>query len=213
VVQIFDGSSPPQRLNPETKLTTLSGTPFITYDPDKDMLVISGSSAADKDLFYHFATQRWGNGPALLATNVPVVGDGTARVTHYESDTTTRPDKWHVLSGSWDKYPALQASEIDGTSSVQSGLYGSADQKTQFSRVTPILSLRAPAETAALTWTAVRERHDTGSGSSGSASESSQRKRFDFNVVDNFGYFQVTFTDNRVAISDIAVTMKPAGRE
>lgn len=201
----YDGANPPIQTNPLTEIP--AGT--IIYDPIKNRFSVSASAAV-----YYFdpVTMAWGRSSAPYSGApyaIPVVGS-------YESSggTSLTPTAWaKTATNTLSIWSPLNA--VAGTSYLQTAMFGRTDRKTQFARATPLhrkrLSLGTPS--VALSLTTFREREDTGAQTTTAVTESPFRKRFDFNVTDNYAKFKFTYTDLDVEVDDVMVKSQDAGED
>ena len=212
----FDGVSAPRRVNPLTKIPIGR----IEYNPQQDTFAVVNSAAATlgQTHFYCPTSDAWGYSStpipgAAAATYMPVSGDFSAR-----GEKSTMPVFYAThTSNQVTRYAhGTPVGDIASSCYLQTAMAGSTDAKTLFSRLTPILRRRRDlgADSAALVVTTFRELTDTSAQvTSSSITESSTRKRFDFNYSDNFARFKVTFTALDVEVDDYLIAQKPAGKE
>lgn len=221
---LYDGSSPPVRLNP---LTTIPAG-FPTYDPVSDRAIVwqpyqvSGSVWRVKIRSYSFRDDLWGSQSEVTASGtngaVPFRGDQSATFTGSESGTPLRVLIAATGGGGNLSYKLPVAPTSSSSCYLQTAKVGRADRKTFFDRLTPLLRRRTDlgTDSASLELTLFREREDTSAQTTRTISESSTRKRFDLSggaSTDNFARFKVTWTALDVEVDDFAISSKDAGTD
>jgi hypothetical protein len=212
-IYYFDGVSAPRRVNPLTKV--VAGR--MGYNPQQDTFFIAESDVSGVVYFYNATIDAWGFASTpftgINSTQKPVLGDFSAR-----SEKSTMPVYYKATAADTITRYAHGATVGDnpGTCYLETAMLGKPDEKTHFSRVTPILRRRRDlgADSASLRLTLFREMHDTTAQTTRTISESTDRKRFDLaggTCTDNFARFKVTFADLDVEVDDFLITQKHAG--
>jgi hypothetical protein len=218
----FDGVSYPRLVNPLTALTPETSNVVVNYDPRADMFSVfaAGSSAPwNRGYFYCPAMDAWGKNLTPItntqtAIAYPVMGDYAARAV---VERSPQPVMWNKESANKLKRYShgTPIGEIASSCYIETTKVGSAAAKMQFTRCTPLLGRRVDlgTDSAALSVSTFREREDTSAQATTPITESTLRKRFDFNLTDNFARFKVTWAALDVGVDDIAVEAKPAGKD
>jgi hypothetical protein len=229
-VFLFDGASPPRRLNP---LTTVAMGVYSVYryNPALDTLCIApafGSNATGfmdvangtQALYYYysFESDAWGCGVGS-ATEIPTSGTsvnqgvlqgdwipGTAG-----SIASNKPVYWAYrgTANTLSRNSQLQATSCY----LQSSKVGRVDGQTTFSRLIPLLRRRTDlgTDSASLTFELFNELEDTSAATSRTVTESTNRRRFDLlggAASAPFGRFKVTWTALDVEVDDFNVNSK-----
>jgi len=218
-IYLFDGASAPIRVNPLTQIPEGK----MTYDPTYARLFVQNANGTGAQYFCH-ESGAWGIDTASTTGTapVPLLGDLSAHVDAaylpYPSSLPTMYEK--VNANNITRYehttqPAPVAAR--GTPFVQTSRIGKMDQKTKFSRVTPILrrrtALSGGANTASCTADFYRERDDSSTVVSKTVAEATNRHRFDVTQEENYGQFKVTWTGADVEIDDVLVVTAPGAKE
>jgi hypothetical protein len=226
---LFDGVSPPRICNRLTSITAgnaflPTAPPGILHDPQSNIYTVTTQNVG---YFYNADMDAWGYKSTLMAgidsqlslLTVPIYGDFTAR-----SAVTPMPEFYGrtavTLAGGvpW----TFTRFALDTTLAnipnhyLQSSMFGRADQKTAFSRLTPRLRRRNGSGTAALSATFYRELENTTAETTLAITESTVRKRFDVTgqgSTDNFARFKVTYNALDVEVEDFTPAGVPAGKD
>lgn len=233
-VYLFDGTSEPVCLNPETTINVEASFGVFIYDPRSDMLCIAPSFGSDATghayvdgatttsicvyYYYNFKTGAWGNGYGNaneIRTSTAQNGQSGVLRGSYgaRAENSSKPAFWVIDSASSHTlYRNASSSPASGTTcSLQISKLGRADGKTRFSRLTPLLRSRSDlgSGSAAAQFDLFTEREDTSTSNSRTGiAESTTRKRFDLlggTCEDTFGRFKVTWTSLNVEVDDFLV--------
>lgn len=225
---LFDGSSPPRRLNPLTTIPVETIVGVFTYDPSTDMLCIAPSQGSNEDgenaggssslyYYYSFLADAWGQGfgssteippSAQSAASGVVRGDWLNRL----ESTSPKPTFWVALGDTTDDmYRNTAAYPAGSYCQVVSSKYGRPDGKTTFSRLIPLLRRRTDlgTDSAVAALELFREREDTTATTTRtSIAESSYRKWFDLGGgtnADNFARLYALWTNLDIEVDDFLV--------
>lgn len=226
-IYLFDGASPPRRLNPDTTIPVATIMGVFTYNPVDDVVTISpsqgssanGANAAGALSFYYyysFPADAWGTGfgnageipPSAQSTASGVLrGDWANRY-----DASPRPTFWMAKGNSSTDMRRNSAAYPTGAyCQVVSHKYGRIDGKTTFDWVQPVLRRRTDlgTDSAICAMELFREREDTtATVTRNNLAESGLRKRFDLKggaCSDNFGRFYVLWTNLDIEVDDLMV--------
>ena len=238
-VYLFDGSSTPVQLDPLTNLDDCHAV--FLYDPIEDRLVLApslGSSASgvintatsttipSVYYYYSFASGAWGSGVGNDSENFENgtnftllnLGNGVLQGDYYSrSEASSKPVFWRyktVTTGAFFRNAPL-APASGASCYLQTAMLGRPDAKTFWDRLTPLLRRRTDlgTDTATLSIELYRERHDTSPVTTISASEATDRKRFNFTANDNFARFKVTWAAIDAEVDDFLIRQKTASQE
>ena len=191
----------------------ITTTVFIRHNADQDIFSVYCYNE-NTVWFFNPANGSWGrstspNGAAGVAR--PVMGGPTGLsghrvhmpVAYYKSaaDVITKYTPNRALAGK--------------SCYLETSMVGKPNRKTKFLRCIPLLRRRTDrgTDSAALSVTRFRELHDTTAANTDAVTESTQRKRFDMALTDNFARFKVTFTDLDVEVDDFLIDAADAGRD
>jgi hypothetical protein len=213
VLYRFDGSSPPEAVNPETETAGLNGA-RLCYHPAADSFTAHVGGASY--LFYCRGLLGRRTDTGSGSGSIPVMGDMLA--TGISDVGSNLPYAYRRNSGT--ELTRYEPSDNQSTTTcyLQTSMIGRADAKTVFSRVIPLLRRRTDlgTDSASLELTLFRERHDTTAQTTRTVSESTNRKRFDLMngpSADNFARFKVTYTALDVEVDDFQVIAKTGGTD
>jgi hypothetical protein len=214
VLYRFDGSSPPEAVNPETDIAAGLNLARLCYQPATDTFAIHVNGASY--LFYCRGMLGRRTDTAAGSESIPVMGDMSA--TDIVDIGSSLPYAYRRNSGTELARGAPTDSSSAATCYLQTSMVGRPDRKTLFNRLIPLLRRRTDlgTDSASLEFTLWRERHDTSATTTRTISEASNRKRFDLlggAAADNFARFKVTFTALDVEVDDFAVLSKDAGED
>ncbi len=207
----YDGVNPPAQVNPLTEIPAASGgRPIvIVYHPQRDIFSIWTQAGvwyfAPKDMAFGKSASPLGASPG---TFMPY--DGNLLTNDGDSITTSC---W--AKSATNTLKLYSTATNVGVSYLETMKAGKTDRKTLFKRLTPILRRRVDAGggTVALSVSRFREREDTSAASTDSVAESTIRKRFDFNLADNFARFKTTYTNFDIEIDDAMLKSEDAGED
>ena len=213
----FDGTSPPQHINPET---VINDEGPITYNPITNTYNVWGMGSSGTFYLYYYCgtTGAWGRHISAFPSSssrgsVPVVGEFAASGASFPSNMPVGYGRDTV-----DLIYRI-VPDFSSASSVcyfESTMFGRPDRKTRFDMVIPLLRRRRDigTDSAALSFVLWRERHSSSAQSTRSVTESTVRNRFDLQsaaCVDNFARFKITYTALDVEMDDIQVVSLDAG--
>lgn len=217
----FDGVSYPRPVNPLTALAP-GGSFFVNYSPRDDLFTVTqakASSPFNRTFFYCPTADAWGQNVTPITNTqtgitLPLMGDFAARPL---AERSPQPVMWGKESANKLKRYShgTPIGEIASACYVETTKVGNPGKKTQFTRVTPILRRRVDlgTDSAALSVSTFREREDTTAAATTAVTESTQRKRFDFNLCDNFARFKVTWTALDIEVDDVVVAKSAVAGE
>jgi hypothetical protein len=202
----YDGINQPRRVNPYTRV--FEG--FMGYDGLNDRFWLWSQNGNFPGVrFYCPASDMWGQ---LTTPIAGVTASSLAAVMGDPYSRTSRsgtPEAWGLSGGVQTRYShGTPASDVSGTSYVETAMLGIPTYKTNFTGAVPhLVSRRTTIGTpaAACTWSTFRELQDTSSQAIATVSESSQRAKFDFVATDNFLRAKVSYTNIAVEIEDVEV--------
>lgn len=236
-VYLFDGTSAPVCINPETTIPVETTLPVFTYDPRNDIVCLAssfGSSAAGEsyiggslvpsvNYYYSLQDNAWGNGygsdDETNGTSASVSGVLRGNE-QFQMTGSPKPVFYYAVSGvsGYVKRCAPSAPGADSTCYAQTSMVGSVEKKTEVGRVTPLARRRteSPGASSSLEITTFRERHDTTAQATRTVTESTFKDRFDTLggvAADNFARVKVTWSKADVDLDDMLIQTSEAGEE
>ena len=211
---MMDGAAQFVRVNP---LTTIDNTApyFVRYVKDLDLFCLVGYGVT-KAYFYCVSSNAWGRLSTSYDANKavrPLMGEepGTSNNNRLPMGFGYYKPAANTIS----EYAYAAASYSASSGYLETKKAGTPNRKTKFLRVIPLLRKRTDhgTDSAALSATFYREREDTSAQRTEAVTESTQRKRFDFSVTDNFMQARVTWAALEVEVDDFLIDSADAGRD
>ena len=204
----LNGSGQFELVNPLTKLGPTSGVPMIRYAAEDDAFSICGQSAANAMWFWSPVSRNWG---ASSVTGIP--SGGTQAFGNAGSNRGIQPVAFYKSNNNeLTRYTPSAGTATSQSIYLQTSMTGKPNRKTKFLRLIPILHARSA--TVALSVDRYRELHDASPANTDAVTESTQRKRFDMALTDNFARFKVTFSGSpSVEVDDFLIDAADAGRD
>ena len=211
----MNGAGQFTELHPLTTISTGAAPGYggVRYCPDHSMFAVYGAGA-NHVWFYNEQTDMWGRSTAPNAA----AAAATAALGVTAGNTDNRspmPTAYYKSAANVITRYSPSATTAGKSCYIETAMLGKPNRKTKFLRCIPILRRRADlgTDSAALSVTRFRELHDTSAANTDAVTESTQRKRFDMTLTDNFARFKVTFTDLDVEVDDFLIDAADAGRD
>ena len=220
----FDGTGFPIRVNP---LTTVAQGRTM-YNPSLNMFTAVSAAVTDTVPspdettitinFYSATVDAWGKSKLTVALNSglslrPLMGAFSAR-----SEASSMPTVYGKFSADNLKRWTTAGTTNLGSCNITTSMFGKTNSVTQFTRLIPILHSRSNTAAGTCTILGDTELHG-GTATSDSATESSSRARYDFNLSKILARFKLAYGAGTagaagfIQIEDVIVDAKHAGKE